>query len=1086
VDESQEEALLKVQNGASLALHGPPGTGKSQVIVNLIANAMGHDKRVLLVSQKRAALDVVHKRLESLGLGRFAALVHDHRHDRKAIFAQLRRQLEDLDQFRVALRDLNFTQWEHHYRQISRQVDQLARSFDELHKALSTRRDHGLSPHELYAQSVMDEPVIPLGQEAKQLNQTRLVRLLDKLESLFDYRELFEPDYPWSARLSFHASGFDERKAIEQLLSNITEECLAISQERSELRADLPELSDAPGVNRELLDRFSHVRGLLGNAVLREDVEAILRENMRPSTVRKHLDGFEAEIESLGDLRLFQGFPWRRFDEIEKHLQVYNKSQKKAFRLLSLDYLKARWFLKKWLEAKGEKLSPTTFKALQSDFKSLKKVQRRFGKLYQHDFFHDFPLLESLEEKAAWLDRKRIHFDALGRLQEKGLGSLQPEFDHGHLLEKKWETQQGLAKRLEDYNRHLFELTGSWARFLSKKQIDNLFQLIHQPEALSAQIERLSTSLMQDFGDMQQADSLLANFDGTELSVWENVQKHTATLPAEPAERREAIRQSVLFYWLQQAEQEHPILATVSGRGFHRQQAQFARHVAERRKRVTELVSRRVKEQILDRIEYNRLGNPVTYRNIQHQVSKQRRLWSVRRLIKETWEEGLDKLLPCWMCSPETASAIFPLKPDFFDLVIFDEASQCFVERGLPALLRGKQWLVAGDHMQLQPFDLYTVRYEEEEAELTGYDAALEVENILDLARQRLEEVRLSWHYRSRDAALINFSNHAFYDGRLQVVPLAKKDPIHQPPISWRTVNGLWKNNRNEAEADEVIALVTQLLQREVPPSIGVVTFNYQQQELIKDKLDQRLADLATKNSEAYTALQAAMLPPPAEADKGLFVKNIENVQGDERDIIIFSIAYAPNEAGKLNTHFGLLSQRSGENRLNVAISRARLQAFVLCSFRPEALNVDDAAHPGPKLLRRFLQYTRAMSENKEAEADRLLEATGSRPSLSLPNPLAEEVAAELEQPGYRVVRELGDTAFKLDLAVQSAEGDFLLGIRCERPHYFGGRSAKAREVYRKALLSERGWKLYHVWSRNWRVMRAKELENILSELGDA
>ncbi|MEZ4687977.1 MAG: hypothetical protein R3B47_18515 [Bacteroidia bacterium] len=151
--------------------------------------------------------------------------MHDHRHDRKGIFTQLRRQLEDMDQFRAELRDLNFTQWEHHYRQISRQVDQLARDFDELHEALSTRRDHGLSAHELYMQCNVYEPLIPLDQQAKQLNQTRLIRLLDKLESLYDYRELFEPEYPWVDRLSFHAWGYDERSAMEKLLKAIPEQC---------------------------------------------------------------------------------------------------------------------------------------------------------------------------------------------------------------------------------------------------------------------------------------------------------------------------------------------------------------------------------------------------------------------------------------------------------------------------------------------------------------------------------------------------------------------------------------------------------------------------------------------------------------------------------------------------------------------------------------------------------------------------------------------------------------------------------------------------------------------------------------------
>lgn len=1083
VDESQEAALLDVQQGASLALHGPPGTGKSQVIVNLIANAMAHDKRVLVVSQKRAALDVVHKRLQALGLGRFAALVHDHRHDRKEIFTQIRHQIEDLDQFRAELRDLNFTQWEHHYRQISRQVDQSAKTYDELYDALTTRTDCGLSPHELYLASTATAPLVPLDQEARNLTQNRLIALLDKIETLFDYRELFESSYPWANRLSFHAWTFDDRTSISKLIDGIPGQALELRDERKALYAAVPEIEDDPQQNRNLLDRFTRVRGMLANPSLRNDVEAILRESMRATTVKSHLDEFDAEVEALESLHLFKGFPWGRFDEVENHLKAYHAFKKKPTRLLQLKYLKARWFLKKWLELQGEKLTPTTFKSLQSEFKKVRKVQRRFGKVYQHDFFQDFPLLEGIKEKQQWLARKRLHLEALETISDKKLGSLKPDFDHGHLRIKRWEQQQEYAGRLSTYNQHLHEVMGDWGRYLSKKQIESLFDVLQKPKDLERICGALSNTLEQDFGDMQQADVLLADLDGTALSVWEKVQQAGDTLPDTSNARREAIHQSVLFYWLQQCEQRMPVLAQVSGRGWPRQQEQFARHVEERRKRVTELVSRRVKEQILDRIEYNRLGNAVTFREIQHQVSKKRRIWSVRRLVKESWEEGLDKLLPCWMCSPETAAAVFPLEPDFFDLVIFDEASQCFVERGLPALLRGKQWIVAGDHMQLQPFDLYKVRYEEE-AELTDYDAALEVESILDLARQRLQEARLNWHYRSEDADLINFSNYSFYDGRLQVMPKAVQ--AGGSPISWISVDGVWEKNRNQAEAERVVRLVEELLSQPSPPSIGVVTFNYPQQELIKDLLEQRLSELAGTNADGYAALQRAMLPPSAEADLGLFVKNIENVQGDERDVIIFSIAYAPNEAGKLNSQFGLLSQRGGENRLNVAITRAKKQAYVLCSFRPEELQVEESTHPGPKLLRRFLQYAYALSQGNNEHAHHLLDISGGRQGATFPNPLADEVEVALKGHGYIVIRDLGDTAFKVDLAIQNDKGDYVLGIICEGPHYFSANTAKAREIYRRELLETRGWKLHHIWARNWRLDPKKELERLISTIKQA
>ena len=204
----------------------------------------------------------------------------------------------------------------------------------------------------------------------------------------------------------------------------------------------------------------------------------------------------------------------------------------------------------------------------------------------------------------------------------------------------------------------------------------------------------------------------------------------------------------------------------------------------------------RIKSRIIENIEYNRLKNPVTYRDIHHQVRKKRLVWPVRRLVRETWNTGLSTLMPVWMASPESVAAIFPMQADFFDVVIFDEASQCFVERGLPAILRGKQAVVAGDEQQLQPMNLYKVRVEEE-LDVETVPEALEVESILDLARQRFAPCHLRWHYRSTTEALIQFSNQHFYENRLFVLPPAAPARAYLPPLEWISVAGEWEQNRN-------------------------------------------------------------------------------------------------------------------------------------------------------------------------------------------------------------------------------------------------------------------------------------------------
>jgi hypothetical protein len=428
------------------------------------------------------------------------------------------------------------------------------------------------------------------------------------------------------------------------------------------------------------------------------------------------------------------------------------------------------------------------------------------------------------------------------------------------------------------------------------------------------------------------------------------------------------------------------------------------------------------------------------------------------------------------MVSPEAAAAIFPMEKNFFDLVIFDEASQCFVERAIPVMLRGTQCVIAGDDKQLRPADLYQVRYEEADTAFVENPLALEVESVLDLARAAYPAAHLTWHYRSRDAALIHFSNTCFYDGRLQMIPPARADHRWMPPIEWVSVTGRWESQANVPEAEAVVRLILELVASSPQPSLGVVTFNYVQQELIRDLLDQTLERLNRESPQLGQQLMAAMQRFDQEAFMGLFVKNIENVQGDERDVIIFSTGYAPDDKGRLSAQFGLLNQAGGENRLNVAVSRARQKIYIVCSFMPGDLRVADTLHPGPRLLQQYLAYGYAVSQGQ-----RPAELMQSSPAPE-PGVIAAWLAAALTQRGYQVVHALGDTRWRLDMAVRDPAdpAQFKLGIECEGAFYFSGASVKEREVYRPALLRDRGWQVYRVWARNFWRNRDKELEQIL------
>lgn len=466
-----------------------------------------------------------------------------------------------------------------------------------------------------------------------------------------------------------------------------------------------------------------------------------------------------------------------------------------------------------------------------------------------------------------------------------------------------------------------------------------------------------------------------------------------------------------------------------------------------------------------------------------YQIQKQRALWPIRRML-EFFDEYLFRLFPCWLLSPQTVSSIFPLKTGMFDLVVFDEASQMFIENALPTIYRGNNIVVAGDSKQLRPSSTFVKRYLADDSFDYNLDlstqAALEVESLLDLATAKYTPVNLVYHYRSAFSELIDFSNMAFYENKLQIAPNITLCTDNRP-IERIKVKGLWQNRHNHEEAVAVVKLLRTLLrEREYNETIGIVTFNNEQKEYIEDVLDAEADKVAVFRRQLYNEQNRI----EDGENHSLFVKNLENVQGDERDIIIFCIGYARNESDKVIAQFGSLSTEGGENRLNVAITRARKKVYVVTSIEPEELDkAETTKNSGPKLLKKYLQYVRAVSANDGLEVEKVLSTFDSKSKHTTQNGAYEQQIKEgLEQMGYTVYTNLGNTYYKLSLGVFDKElNRFVLGIECDYQAYQSSDNVLERDVYRIKFLEKRGWKIVRVWSRDWWQSRKKVLENLAS-----
>jgi len=432
-----------------------------------------------------------------------------------------------------------------------------------------------------------------------------------------------------------------------------------------------------------------------------------------------------------------------------------------------------------------------------------------------------------------------------------------------------------------------------------------------------------------------------------------------------------------------------------------------------------------------------------------------------------TYQVELLNHIKVWMMTPELVSALIPLQYGLFDLVIFDEASQMYVEKGIPSIYRAKKVVIAGDPKQLRPSALGFGRISDEddlyEQEVLK-DIRLDAKSLLDLARYKYQETILNYHYRSNYEELIAFSNHAFYDGKLLVSPNATK--ALGSPIEYIYVkDGLFEKRKNLAEAKAVVQLLKKIFkERQRQETIGVITFNSAQRDAILDLIDQELF----KQGVYQSYFEKELFRKEDNEDQSLFVKNIENVQGDERDIIIFSMGYAKNALGVVERRFGWLNHEGGQNRLNVAITRAKQKIYFVSSLMPEEFKVEDLSGLGPRYLKSFMRYCYAVSKKDDMMTKTILDELHAIESKTVVlSKLEQDVKDKLEKSGYVVEAKVGIGNYKVDLAIKDSESnDYLLGILCSvQPN---DTNSRRDLIHQERFLTARGWDTYRIFESNW------------------
>ncbi len=1028
MDASQELALNLIKKGNSLTIQGPPGTGKSQLICNLISDYIARGKNVLMICQKRAALDVVYQRLQKQELHDFIGLVHDFKNDRKSIFEQIGRQIDSLDDYRQKNNGLDAIHLERSFQQASRKIDQVTEELEEFKSALYDETECGKSIKELYLSSNPDEPAIPLNQEYRQFHYKNVPDFISKLGRYLDYHERFENNESfWNQGPSFADFSTQDLLKIKEVLAEIPvfetdlrEESSTFTSSELDFESCLHFLTN--------IESLSQLKSNLDNDSVYRYYQHMSQND--PNKDQQWLSNLERTM-----LQCFKGsgaeisLKSEELGRFQESLEHAIKARKGLFswirwRLFSEDKI----FITRVLVANELKSNKEGFEVLLNRIDNRLNYEHIVSQIESTNWLIDFPNTYRKIDIQNWFFYQKLALKSIQLTRSiRTLNDILPV--------KNFERNDYIAHldKLIDYLEKIPVQLQVWSRYISEKQVRSI--LLGKKEYSSMYKE-----LTRDFDSLVEYHGLLKDFSNDHNKIINTLLEKSTNVKGQVIDM---FKNSLALAWIDHIEIKYPSLRSVSSHRLDHLTQELQEAIVDKKEVSHEILLLKSRERTYANLQYNRLNNLVTYKDLHHQVTKKRKIWPIRRVVSQFHEE-IFSLLPCWLASPESASAIFPME-EMFDLVIFDEASQCFAERGIPAMYRGKQVVIAGDDKQLQPNDLYRVRWEDDDEEDTP---ELEVDSLLSLAKQSLLETSLRGHYRSKALELIEFSNVNFYDGKLKLLPEYHKEKSQKPAIEYLKTDGIWENNSNQKEAGIVVHMIETIANRSPEKSIGVVTFNVTQQAVILDLIDERL-DTGKFN-----------LPP------SLFVKNIENVQGDERDIIIFSTAYAPDEEGKIQLRFGSLNQAGGENRLNVAITRAREQIYIVTSLLPHQLNTENTSNPGPKLLKAYLQYAKSVSDGSWKPNN--LEDNSHSKDWYLRNMLNREAA------GVDVKKTLPFA----DLTI--SQNDQNLGlILTDDELFFDTLSAKEAHSYRQTHFIDKNWPFIQFYSREYWLNREQANEKL-------
>ncbi len=1048
-DSSQVLAMLAVHEGRNMVIQGPPGTGKSQTITNMIANAVGQGKKVLFVAEKMAALDVVKRRLDAINLGEACLELHSHKANKKELHEELKRVLElgkptfEALQQELALLEAYRNELNEYCAAVNNAV---------IGSGLSAQKIIGFLLAIAKTASQVHLPKLPLEViEAWDADRMGMAEAMaDRVQARLNDIGIPSKLLFWGSRLTVTLP--HEEQPIQQLLSGALQALKNLQSEADTVANQFgltsPKNEVETGKLLELCRLASQSPDLKGIAIKNDawlhnqhDVTELLDTGKRFAALHREYESIlipEAWDQNVLEIRqnlMAYGDKWYKF-----LIGAYGNSKKQlaamchiplpsgtAEKIRIVDAISESRRLEKTLtelEPLAVRLFGSRWLKQRSDWDGLVNIAGYLAQLQTNIADGSVP--------AAIID-----------YLVKTENGEAAKTSHGLLTAKLAEQRQALQAVFEKLH---VDIAVRW----TGTELD---------EVMYAELQQMLESWIARFPELQKMtawNNLAKTVDDEGLSVlvnaslrWEGAREHLKT----------ALQKTWYEYLIEQAFQFNPALIKFE-RASHEE-------VIEKFKKLDLLNLHynraRVALKHYEGVPRAQAGGQVNI--LRSEFNKKSRLMPIRKLISEA-ALAIQAIKPVIMMSPMSIANFFAPGSIEFDLVIFDEASQVRPVEALGAIARAKQLVVVGDSKQLPPtsfFDKMNTDIEDED------NVTADLQSILGMCdAQGAPQRMLRWHYRSRHESLISLSNKEFYENKLVIFP---------SPGS-RTKMGLafhyledavydrGKTRTNVIEAEAVADAVIQHALNNPKQSLGVVAFSTAQMQCIQNTLESR----RRKSPEVENFFRSHIHEP-------FFVKNLENVQGDERDVIFISIGYGKTEDGKIPMSFGPLNNEGGERRLNVLITRAKLRCEVFTNITSEDIKPTESTKFGIRALKSFLYFA------QHGRFDELEETL-----ITQKRPFEDQVAEQLTAKGYVVRKKVGSEGFYIDMAIVDPQnpGRYILGIECDGDAYASAKSARDRDRLRKQVMETMGWKIFRIWSTDWFRNPKQELDRVVAAIEKA